>query len=336
MDIVGSIKQQIDNGETRINQGIFTDFEILNMMKEEEIDIRYWILYKILVDQYINQNDIDKFADSDHPWALIQDNHNIRFLHNCIIDIHMVRPEKIIGLTSLSLYKFLFGSILKNQQEPPDEFINHYVNIVDNETRMLWYILDIAIYSHLLKCFLKIIKIKPLVFAESRDYYDDDFVNNVNESKSDILSEYFPDVNNIDNMSVTDIFDTKDVKKYTIREIMKMFNSLSMSEQIKFGSSIRQCLSDKELLDEICDTLCRLFVDFAFDNYPIAEWFDKYYNEINISSYFGKKLLATNSKLKDKIMFRALRNSRVITLIFPDITQYDVIRVIHKAIENQL
>jgi len=104
-----------------------------------------------------------------------------------------------------------------------------------------------------------------------------------------------------------------------------------MSEQIKFGMNLRQYLTDRDIFQITCDAFSYTFIDFIFENYPMVEWFNKYHDKVHINSYMGRKLLISNSHLKDKIMYCALRDSTIID-IFPDITHHEVIVFINQII----
>jgi len=356
-EIIESIKKQIDHGKTKIDdgktkidQGNHHDYDILGAMYHFKTDILYRVVYKLIIDSYfLDHDEMIEYANSDHPWSLLQ-NYSIRYSLLHCLDIQWIRSEKIIGITTINIYGFLIVNLIESGVECSEEFINLYGNVDDPNTNILWTLLEMRKFHKrngifFLKIFLKLIRIKPLVFCQKLNdeiniiemnykYYSED--NYINLLKKEIVGKYMKDVTDIEKISITDIFDLDNIDKHFVKKCVKVFGNLSMSEQIKFGVNIDKHLTDKHILGEICVSRDFIFVDYIFENFPVCKWFAQYYELYPIDSYFGKKLLSIDSELKDKIMFSALYDNRVLGEIFPDITQYDIVTLVERNVEKYI
>jgi len=355
MDIVEDIKQQIDENRMELDLKGFYTSEIYYKMNNACIDIRYKVLFSLLTDQSLHWS-ILEFANSNYPWVSIQD-YGVKLpMFYAHLQMDAFRKEKIIDLTSSNFYKILINNMLVNHEVFSDDFINHYINIDDLNTTVLWSLLANGLNASqenygiiVLKCYLRLSEIKPLVFNRSlldEENEEDDFgVEPRILFYKELLKNHFPTPDTISNMEVLEFFvqnnkildtNTEDNDYYRIIvSLIGIFNTLSLSEQIYFGSNICKLLSQCDILFHASQTICHEFTDYVFDNYPVNEWFDRDFLNVDVYPYFCQKLLISSSS-KDKILMRVLTDETNTLRIFPNINHYDVNNLVKKVIDGHI
>jgi len=352
MDIVEYIKQQIDENKTELDLDDFRESDIFEKMKDT--DILYRVKFSFCVHVGL-QDVLLEYAESDYPWSLIQNYALIWPIYENL-SVKSFNEEKLIDLTSHDLYSRLLHNMVFENNLYLDHFINHYRHIDDPESSVLWDFLEeiferenISIPS--LKCYLRLVEIKPLVINQiEHDRHQDTSLHDHDsfniESKTiyynGVVRRTFPDedISNIDVMKniirINDSSGEYDDHSTITKALIIIFPALTLSEQTYFITHICQISSIRRILKSMnTEVYCEEFIDSIFDNYPVGEWFDDPNNVIfDLNPYFCHKLLLSSPHLKDKIMSRLLTNQYMVLKVFPDINSYDINNVIQRTIDG--
>jgi len=206
-------------------------------------------------------------------------------------------------------------------------------------------------------CYPQLSAIKPFIFNQNEIDEDDSDIDAGLMLFKAIIKREFREISDISNMEIIDIIiQNNKILDYAggssliasvrgdydhhhhkiVSSLIVIFPSLSLSEQIHFGSNICKFFSIYDILNHMNDG-SNEFTDYIFNNYPVSEWFDSNFSNIEyIGPYFCHKLLSVSAYLKDKIMIKALINESNVLDIFPDINNYDVNNLIQKIIDGKI
>jgi len=312
---------------------------------DETTDIIEQIKFHIANDSIMDHKyfvKIEEFGMTDRSWSELQ---NIEF--PVTITYPKISPSwlcqnKLHDLTSSKLYYTLLRGCtneIDNVDEIPDDFIDHFYYIDDNQ--ILEDLLSNGLaycYSEgekFLKLFLRLNKIKPLEFEKQEcengfSWYKKDDYNSFIESlrlkDGETFDEWFSQMcDKFDN----DVVNLKEISKYDIEKYVVNFEYFTMEQQILLINGIKRWCLEKTIFQLLNANDCQEFVDYIWDDLPIIDLVKKYFYTINFSDYFCEKIIAIDNTMKDYLILSYyLYGIEHVTSVFPHINNTDVTRIV--------
>jgi len=302
---------------------------------------------KIVVDSFQNSKfgsrSFDYFLESDLPWSyfLLFSGYDSKFNNEDLL-IKNYCQEKFEGLTDITQYENLLRIFFKNfnsYDRLPDEFVDHYQNVIDKTHQLFWtlvaqkdiellkrydhkYTLEIHYEPHYLTEAHKnlspidILKSMVLPYTDFYDYNTDgefcyQSIEITNENILDIMWEFMQK------------------GQYGPIHIINYFDSMTMSECVCWFARLRSIFSDDQILMSAHRTSSYVFLEYVKEmiNIDDIETSIKNDNLINFSEAFIKTIIKIKPEILDSLISNALRNNiKYLMILIPDITCQNVIK----------
>jgi len=279
-----------------------------------------------------------------------------------IVSSDTCTTAKLTDLTDPVFYYDLLEANLNltyKDESYSNDLINHYEFIEDTTTSVLWKLLSFAIFSfskdqkntktkNLLKVFLRLCEIKPLVFQKSDGLkmyphkYNYDLYN-ANEKHIKEKHTYMTFDQKIDyinnKIKASKLRDKKSFLDETLVYMSLRFDNLSPEQQVIFADKLYELIQSYGMFRIILEYEIDSLQKYFFEHYPVGHLYSFIYDEHVITSHmnvhFAKTLyeFSAHLKNKNKIFFSLLKSKKInchhdLSKIIPDMTINDIMEFV--------